>query len=115
MPSELAHLLHRAAPGPSGDLDPDRLWTLGRRRRRFRHLAVTVAVLAIAGLVTAGTAWLNRPESDRVVTAGGDLVSYDDAARGFSVQYPPTWRRATTTLTPNLDDPVEILSLGTAD
>jgi hypothetical protein len=115
MPSELARLLHETAPQPSPGLDPDKIWTAGRRRRRRRQVALGVAVIAIVGLAAAGTAWLVGPESNRVVTAGGDLVTYDDPAYNLTVKYPASWRRATTTLTPNLGDPVEILSLGTAD
>jgi hypothetical protein len=117
MPSELARLLRETAPNPSPSLDPDQIWTTGRRRRRRRQLTLGVAVIALAGLATAGTTWLARPESesDRLVTADGGLVTAEDPVQGFTVQYPASWRRASTTLTPDLSDPVEILSLGTSD
>jgi hypothetical protein len=56
MPSELARLLHEAASQPSRGLDPDQIWSAGRRRRRQRQVTLSVAVIAIAGLATAGTA-----------------------------------------------------------
>jgi hypothetical protein len=64
MPSELARLLRETAPNPSPSLDPDQIWTTGRRRRRRRQLTLGVAVIALAGLATAGTTWLARPESE---------------------------------------------------
>lgn len=58
-------------------------------------------------------AWLDRPERNRTIAAGGGIVT-EVPTHGFTVEYPPTWHRATA-LTPALADPVEILSLGTGD
>jgi hypothetical protein len=77
-------------------------------------VGVSGVAIAIAG-IAASTAWLGRHEPDPVVTAAGDLVTYADPARGFTVAYPPTWHRATSSLTPHLGEPGEILSLGTGD
>ena len=49
------------------------------------------------------------PESD----VRSDWVLYRDSGYGVTVRYPSGWDRAEKTLTPNLDDPREILSLGT--
>jgi len=40
-------------------------------------------------------------------------TQFDDPARGLSVAYPADWHRATSSLTPDLADPREILSVGT--
>ncbi|MCW2968783.1 MAG: hypothetical protein JWM71_2555, partial [Solirubrobacteraceae bacterium] len=40
-------------------------------------------------------------------------TTYHDARNGLEVRFPSAWRRARRSLTPNLVDPVEILSLGT--
>jgi hypothetical protein len=45
-------------------------------------------------------------------TAPGWTVHRDSAA-GYRVSYPRTWYRSASSLTPNLRDPKEILSLGT--
>jgi hypothetical protein len=37
----------------------------------------------------------------------------NDSVHGFAVELPPGWQRATASLTPNLDDPREILSVAT--
>ncbi len=41
------------------------------------------------------------------------LTTFRDERAGFSVAFPSTWRRATTSLTPALSGPTEILSVGT--
>jgi hypothetical protein len=68
--------------------------------------------MTVAALGTAAV-WLDHPESDHTVT--GDLGTHEDPTRGFAIDYPETWHRAATTLTPRLTDPVEIVSLGTGD
>jgi hypothetical protein len=46
-------------------------------------------------------------------TDGGRLRTLHDGARDFSVSYPDGWNVAEQNLTPQLSEPVEILSLGT--
>jgi hypothetical protein len=113
MPADLAELLHPAAPETTRSLDPEGLWRAGQYRRRHRRLAVIVAILVVAGFVVVGVSWLDA-EADRVVTAP-DSILVGDSTHGFSIEYPATWHRASTSLTPGLADPVEIVSLGTGD
>jgi hypothetical protein len=113
MPPDLAQLLHQAAPEPSRLLDPDHVWCTGRRRRRRRRLTLGFTIVAVVGLAAVAVAWLDRPEPDRTIAAGGGIVTEDPTDR-FTVEYPATWHRSTA-LTPALADPVEILSLGTGD
>jgi hypothetical protein len=113
MPPDLAQLLHQAAPEPSRPLDPEHVWRAGRRRRQRRRLTLGFTIVAVAGLAAGAVAWLDRPEPNRTIAAGGDIVA-QVPTHGFTVEYPPTWHRSTP-LTPALADPVEILSLGTGD
>jgi hypothetical protein len=69
--------------------------------------------VAIAGLVTVAVSSLRQPQPSTVTTADGIIV--ENLAYGFTVEHPVNWHRATTTLTPNLIDPVQILALGTGD
>jgi hypothetical protein len=55
-----------------------------------------------------------------LVGCGGDAnaeesrwLRYDDSEAGFTVLYPETWNRSIVSLTPDLTEPAEILSLGT--
>jgi hypothetical protein len=111
MPADLAELLHHAAPEPAAPVDPERLWRAGRRRR-YRKVAATLTVLSVAVLWAVDTGSREHDE-DALDVSTSDRILIEDPAQGFSVEYPSTWRRATTDLTPNLTDPVEILSLGT--
>jgi hypothetical protein len=111
MPADLAELLHHAALEPAAPVDPERLWRAGRRRR-YRKVAATVTVLAAAVLWAVDTG--EAPE-EAVDVATADLTHTEDPAQAFSVEYPSTWQRATTSLTPGRTNPVEILSLGTGD
>jgi hypothetical protein len=113
MPADLAELLHRAAPEPAAPVDPERLWRAGRRRR-YRQVAATVSVLAAAVLWAVDTG-AGEPDEEVVDVTTADLTHTDDPAQGFGVEYPSTWQRATTSLTPGRTNPVEILSLGTGD
>jgi hypothetical protein len=113
MPPDLSQLLHQAAPEPSRPLDPEHVCRAGRRRRQGRRFTVGLAIVAFAGLVAVAMAWLDRPEPNSTLAAGGGIVA-EDPTHGLTLEYPPTWHRSTA-LTPALADPVEILSLGTGD
>jgi hypothetical protein len=99
MPSDLAQLLHQAAPEPSSAPDPEELWNSGRRRRRHRRITLGCAVVAVTGLAAFAVGRIDRPEPDRTVTAADGTVT-EDPTHSFTIEYPATWRRATTRLTP---------------
>jgi len=65
----------------------------------------------VSGLSTGA-----RRDLLRVLTAPSDVlcarVTVGEDDRGFSVRYPAPWHRASTTLTPQLSDPHEILAVG---
>ena len=89
-----------------------------RRRvawRRFRRRAATtsIALVVAAAFVVAGLANRHARGRQRVVTEPTAPETYRDSVHGFSVLVPPGWHRATESLTPQLADPVTILSLGT--
>ncbi|HZM42269.1 MAG TPA: hypothetical protein VFB94_24300, partial [Acidimicrobiales bacterium] len=111
MPADLAELLHHAAPEPAAPVDPERLWRAGRRRR-YRKVAATLTVLSVAVLWAVDTGSREQDE-DALDVSTSDRILIEDPAQGFSVEYPSTWQRATTSLTPGRTNPVEILSLGT--
>ena len=77
-------------------------------------LAVTLPVLAACGSDDEGAAvGSGAPEALlRGDPTAGWTVSAD-ATRGVQVSFPSGWRRARRSLTPNLWDPRELLSLGT--
>jgi hypothetical protein len=54
-------------------------------------------LVALAGFVLAATGW----------------VSFQSVRYHYQVSYPSNWHRASTSLTPNLSDPHEILTVGT--
>jgi hypothetical protein len=64
-------------------------------------LAGAAAVLAVAGC-----------GGDATADEGGWL-RHEDRDEGLGVLYPEGWNRSTTSLTPNLTEPRELLSLGT--
>jgi hypothetical protein len=66
-----------------------------------RRFIVAAVLLALAGCGEEGA-------GERT-----DWVAYRDEELGLAVRYPSDWHRAEERLTPNLGDPVEILSLGT--
>lgn len=69
----------------------------------------SMACLAIAAL---GAGCSDGPEV-RAAAAPVGWTTYRDTNRGFEVQFPSDWRRARRSLTPNLVDPRELVSLGT--
>lgn len=69
----------------------------------FAAGVIGVSALAIWAASSFGDDGAGAPGWDR----------YDDPDDGFSVSYPETWNRAERVLTPALEDPREILVLGT--
>src|SRR4051812_35077684 len=80
--------------------------------------ATVVALVGIAVVVVVadrvGERDRNRP---RDIAARGELAltgaTYQDRRWGFTVAVPDGWHRATTSLTPSLVDPSEILAVAT--
>jgi hypothetical protein len=80
--------------------------------------ATVVVLVGIAVVVVmadrAGERDRNRP---RDIAARGELAltgaTYEDRRWGFTVAVPDEWQRATTSLTPSLVDPREILAVAT--
>jgi hypothetical protein len=69
----------------------------------------SMACLAIAVL---GAGCSDGPEV-RAAAAPVGWTTYRDTNHVFEVQFPSDWRRARRSLTPNLADPRELVSLGT--
>jgi len=81
--------------------------------RRLRRAALVAA--AVAGLVV-GLLSISRTPSDDEQTVDRPVATsttIKDAAHRYTVPLPAGWRRADESLTPDLQDPVEIFSAGT--
>ena len=78
---------------------------------RVARRAAVVLALALPAAGCGGSA--QQGSGDRTSASDSRWTTYVDARHGFSVRYPRTWFRASERLTPQLDDPREILSLGT--
>jgi hypothetical protein len=73
-----------------------------------------VAAIAILALVGCGEATHARARHDRPARASQvGWQSYESRRWGYRVIFPAGWHRATHSLTPNITDPVEILSVAT--
>lgn len=99
----------------------------GGRALLWRRRLATL-VFATVGVVVVWAAIENLPltggmdESGRVGPAGNtseaspspssDWTTYRDPEEGYTVTYPSDWDRATEKLQPHVEDPEEILSLG---
>lgn len=71
----------------------------------MRRLAILLTGLGVlAGCGDSG---------DRATRTPTGWTTFHDAAGGVTVRFPSSWHRATESLTPNLLEPREILSLGT--
>lgn len=77
------------------------------RRNRWALLATALVVAGVLGTWAAST--LGK---DGGAGASG-WNRYEDPVDGFSVTFPETWNRAEEVLTPALDEPREILVVGT--
>jgi hypothetical protein len=110
----------------SGGGDPE--GAMRRAHDRERRRRVAAGVLAFAVFVSAGAAlwYAFRPAtvpaeigpsptmaSPTPSSVPSNWVTFSDSENSFSVAYPSDWTRARENLTPNLSDPLEILSLGT--
>ena len=80
-----------------------------------RAIIVGMALAAVAAGCGAATeqAADERARASGSTTPPPEWITYRDSAAGFTVTYPSDWHRASETLTPRLDDPREILALGT--
>lgn len=101
---------------------PPELRELERRAARHRRKRVAWRVVAAAAAVSAVilvALTLTRQTSPQVVITSGSSTTprgwstERDPAHGLSISYPPSWRAATSTLTPALGDPVVPIALGT--
>lgn len=63
-----------------------------------------LVVAASVGLIACGARTVAPPPRAQLV---------DDPTHGIAVELPPGWQRATTSLTPGLEDPREVLPVGT--
>ncbi len=118
MSTDLHEVLARGAARPTHAPDVATIWEGGRRRRARRNLASGVAALVIAGGVTAGvltavTGDNSGTGSTHVAVAPDDTRTIRDAAHGLSIEIPPSWQAAPSTLTPVLSDPIVPLAVGT--
>jgi len=73
----------------------------------MRVLAVVLLVVGAAALVACG----EEPAASR--QAPQRWQAFSDARHGLAGELPPGWQRATISLTPNLTDPREVLSVAT--
>ncbi len=69
---------------------------------------MTCAALASAAALLVATGCGGDASADE-----GGWLRHEDDGEGLGVLYPEDWNRSTTTLTPNLSEPRELLSLGT--
>jgi hypothetical protein len=93
-PADVADRLERlAAHAPGGAIDPDAVWTHGRRRQRVRLGAALAAVVAV-GLLGTATTPLLVDRAQRVEPAGSDdRMVLPDVIRqpgGWEPQFPST-------------------------
>jgi hypothetical protein len=91
-----------------------KLRTSGRRAGLIAVLGVMTLVIVGGALVADGSeTGLRTRVSVADPSPTPDWRVYESAEHGFSVRYSLSWTRAEEVLTPNLEDPREILSLGT--
>jgi hypothetical protein len=120
----------RSAMGEVTSGGGDSEGAMRRAHDRERRRRIAAGVVAFAVFVSAGVAlwYAFRPvtvpaeigpsptkasPSPTPSSVPSNWVTFSDPDNGFSVAYPPDWTRARESLTPNLSDPHEILSLGT--
>lgn len=93
-----------------------------RRRRTRRALLLASAVIVAVPVTPLARDALDDPRRALPVVAGqpeeptpdSNWTHYRDDESGFSVSYPNSWNRAEEVLTPAVDGPSEILTVGTA-
>lgn len=95
---------------------------IGRWRRRVVRIAALGAAMIlmvtgsafVAGFLEAEAKVIPQPDASSTgLSSNPSDPEYHSPEEGFSVRYPESWTRSKHTLTPNLVDPREILSLGT--
>jgi hypothetical protein len=83
----------------------------------IRATVVVFVTIAGFGLVVSDRGGERAGSSTRDLAARGELASagatYQDRRWGYTVAVPDGWHRVTTSLTPNLVDPREILAVAT--
>ncbi len=95
-PADVVDRLQRLAAGaPGAGVDPDRLWTRGRRRQGRRAASVVAAIL-VAGVVAAGVTPSVLARADRPVVAASERLVLPDVLRapgGWEPAFDATPRR----------------------
>ncbi len=79
--------------------------------RAPRAVALALAGTALAAFASTGCSDESERRTPPSPTAG--WTTYRDTTHGLEVQFPSDWRRARRSLTPELVDPREVLSVGT--
>ena len=69
--------------------------------------------LGALALLLAGSACGSEKASPATPVAAPSWTTYESDERDFAVSYPPEWFKADGSLTPHLESPTEILSVGT--
>jgi hypothetical protein len=101
---------------PSREPDVFRGWRRGRRLRGRRLAGGFLAACLLASALVGGVLVVNGHDSGRQtkVTARSSSWNVDrDDAHGVTISYPPGWNAATSTLTPELVNPVQAVAVGT--
>lgn len=70
-------------------------------------------VLALLAVSACGGATPQASDEDRPAPAQSEATTYRNDSHGYEVTYPAGWHVTGERLTPNLDDPREILALAT--
>ncbi len=95
---------------------------VGRLRKRIvlvAGLSATMILMVAGSVFVAGLLEVEAKVDHKQGTPSAAASSnrsgseYESSEEGFFVRYPVGWNRAEGTLTPNLEDPREILTLGT--
>lgn len=123
MKPDLRSTLQRLAPAPERTLDVSSLIREGRKRRQTRYVAYATATLTIAAVAAIATTAVFRGgmpdrnigpvQTPRAPSSAPSWTTYESEDHDFTVSYPSDWMKADRSLTPNLQDPTEIFSVGT--
>jgi hypothetical protein len=80
-------------------------------RSRVRRLLVVAGALAAPGMGACSEAE-PATEAERTGARAEAWETYADPGRGFAISFPPSWRRATESMS-RISEPRELVSLGT--